>query len=202
VARKYVQRARAEAAAETRRRIVESARSVLLASPVPTLEIADVAEIARVARSTIYTAFGSRPGLIEAVMEDSLTRAGFGRLVELFGLEDAVEALDRGLAQGCQMYAEEHQVLRRLLLLAELDPDSAAPYARQQRGRSAGMRALARRLHEQGKLRAGTSIEEAAAVLWVMTGFDTFDQLYSGWGLDATSCGSRIVAMARAALLK
>jgi AcrR family transcriptional regulator len=202
VARKYVQRARAEAAAETRRRIVEAARSVLLASALPTLEIADVAEIARVARSTIYTAFGSRPGLIEAVMEDSLTRAGFGRLVELFGLEDAVEALDRGLAQGCQMYAEEHQVLRRLLLLAELDPDGAAPYARQQRGRSAGMRDLARRLDEQGKLRAGTSVEEAAAVLWVMTGFDTFDQLYSGWGLDATSCSSRIVAMARAALLK
>src|SRR5215472_8212100 len=75
VARSYVQRARAESAAATQRRMIEAARSVLNSGEVPSLELAEVAAKAGIARSTVYLSFGTRSALMSLVMDDSLSRA-------------------------------------------------------------------------------------------------------------------------------
>jgi len=201
MARPYVQRARAESAAATQRRMIEAARSVLTSGEVPRLELAEVAERAGIARSTVYLSFGTRSALLSKILDDSLSRAGFGRLREYLVLPDAVEAMEKGLTQTAHMYSADHEVLRRMLLLARLDPDVARDYQLRQQRRGAGMRDLAQRLRSQRRLRPKVSVEAAAAVLWVLTSFDTFDQLFSGWGLDATSCGMRMVMIARSSLL-
>ena len=130
--RAYVQRARAEGAAATQRRLIEAARSLLISGDVPSLELAEVAEQAGVARSTIYLSFGTRSAFMTRILDDSLTRAGFGLLREYFVLPDAVEALDKTLAQTAVMYSREHAVLRRMLILAQLDPDVARDYSLEQ----------------------------------------------------------------------
>src|SRR5215472_266236 len=191
MARRYVQRARAESAATTRHRMVEAARVALMEGEVPRLELAEVAQRASIARSTVYLSFGTRSALMTAILDDSLNRAGFERIREYLVLPDAIEAMD----------AAEYAVLRRMLLLARLDADAARDYEARQKRRAAGMRDLAKRLRDQQRLRAGVSAGEASAVLWVLTSFETFDQLFSGWGLDARTCGTRIVAMARSSLL-
>lgn len=201
MARPYVQRARAESAAATQRRMIEAARSVLTSGEVPRLELAEVAERAGIARSTVYLSFGTRSALMSKILDDSLSRAGFGRLREYLVLPDAVEAMEKSLTQTAHMYSADHGVLRRMLLLARLDPDVARDYQLRQQRRGAAMRDLAQRLRSQRRLRAKVSVEAAAAVLWVLTSFDTFDQLFSGWGLDATSCGVRMVMIARSSLL-
>ena len=199
--RPYVQRARAESAAATQRRMIEAARFVLTSGEVPRLELAEVAERAGIARSTVYLSFGARSALMSKILDDSLSRAGFGRLREYLVLPDAVEAMEKSLTQTAHMYSADHEVLRRMLLLARLDPDVARDYQLRQQRRGAAMRDLAQRLRSQRRLRAKVSVEAAAAVLWVLTSFDTFDQLFSGWGLDATSCGVRMVMIARSSLL-
>jgi len=181
--------------------MVEAARVVLMDGEVPRLELAEVAEQAGTARSTVYLSFGTRSALITAILDDSLNRAGFGRIRECLALPDAIEAMEKTLAEAADMYATEHAVLRRMLLLARLDPDAARDYEARQQRRAAGMRDLAARLRDQQRLRARVSVDEASAVLWVLTSFETFDQLFSGWGLDARTCGARIVAMARSSLL-
>ena len=201
MARRYVQQARAEAAASTRRRMIDAARSALTSGEVPRLEIAEVAERAGLARSTVYLSFGTRSAFLTAILDDSLDRAGFGRLREYLALPDPVEAMDKTLAQAAAMYAAERAVLRSMLLLAQLDPEAARDHRERQDRRAAALRALAQRLRDQRELRTEVSVEAAAAVLWVLTSFDTFDQLYSGWGLDAVACGQRILAMARSSLL-
>ena len=45
------------------------------------------------------------------------------------------------------------------------------------------MARLAGRLEEQGHLRPGVSVEEAAHILWVVASFDSFDLLHTGRGL-------------------
>ena len=198
--RRYVLRARAKTAAATRRRMIEAARRVLTTGGVPRLDLADVAQEAGVARSTIYLSFGSRSAFLDAILEDSLARAGFGRLGEYFVLPDATEAMEKSLAQGSLVYAAEHAILRRMLLLAQLDPDAATLHGTRQRTRAASMRELARRLHRQRVLRPRLSVEVAASILFVLSSFEAFDQLYSGWGLNANACGSRLVAMSHASL--
>lgn len=200
--RTYVQRARQETAAATRRRMIEAARAVLARGDLAKLDLADVAKEAGLARSTIYLSFGTRSAFIDEIVRDSLARAGFGRLGQYFMLPDAAEAMEKSLAQGAVVYAAEHLVLSRMIQLARLDKEAGALGEQRERNRMAGMRDLASRLRRQGKLRAGLSAETAASILWVLTSFDTFDQLHLGWGLDAKACGARLVALARGSLLE
>jgi hypothetical protein len=69
-----------------------------------------------------------------------------------------------------------------------------------ERGRAEGQSRLARRLADEGHLAADVTVEEAADILWVITSFETFDQLYTGRGLSEADTAARLVTMAERAL--
>jgi AcrR family transcriptional regulator len=200
--RAYVQRARAESAAATRRRILDAGRALLNESEVPTLSLGDVAGRAAVARSTVYMTFGSKSGLVSALIDDTLERAGFRRLVELANLSDPVEAIDRSLEQSCHLLEAELATFRRLSLLAQLDPEAAVSLEETNQGRLSAARSLARRLHRAGKLKDGVRVDEAASILWLVTSFPTFDDLYAGWGLDVDQVAERLRSIVHGTLLR
>jgi AcrR family transcriptional regulator len=199
--RRYVQRTRAESAERTRRQVLAAARSAVLADGRSEFSVGEIAAAADVARSTVYATFGSRAGLLAALADDTLQRAGLDDVVAEYLRPDAVEALDGSLRASCRMYGADHRVFTRLLMLREVDPEAAEPLARSQGDRAIGMATLAGRLADQGALRAGLSVERAADVLWVLTSFWTFDELYSGRGLDADACAEVLLEMAWSVLL-
>src|ERR1051326_4325815 len=164
MARTYRMKARAESAAETRRRVIEGARAAIVEGPTPSLSMADVAARAGVARSTLYDTFGSRGGLVGAVMVDLSLRAGFERVLELFNLPDAAEGIRQALPAGVRMIGSDYELQRRVGVLAQLDPDVRAALEISARHRAGGMRYQAGRLAEQGRLRPGVTIDEAAAL--------------------------------------
>jgi AcrR family transcriptional regulator len=200
--RRYVQRRRAAAAHETRERILEAACASLAAGPLGAVRIDEVARAAGVARSTIYVAFGSRAGLFDAVAEYLLLRAGWDRIRVKFLLPDPGRALRESIEAGCDVYAAEPVLTRAILTLASIDPDAAAAVTRFERGRWPGMRALARRLERQGLLREGVTTREAAEVLYVLTSFATFDQLFADRAMPAATVARRLNAMAERTLLR
>lgn len=200
--RAYVQRARAESAAATRRRMLEAGRALLNESEVPTLNVGAVADRAAVARSTVYATFGSKSGLVSALIDDTLERAGFQQLVELAQLSDPVEAIDRSLEQGCRMLEAELTTLRRLSLLARLDPEAALSLEEANQSRLSAARWLAQRLHRARKLKDGVRVDEAASILWLVTSFPTFDDLYAGWGLDVDQVAERLRSIVHGTLLR
>ena len=55
-------------------------RALLTRAPLENVSVPAIAAEAEVARSTIYTIFGSREGLMVAVAEDVLERGGFARI--------------------------------------------------------------------------------------------------------------------------
>src|SRR5258705_11145251 len=81
-ARKYEQRLRAEAAEGTRRRILDAVYERLREAPAEPVSIDRIAQIARVARPTVYLAFGSRAGLFDAVGADLLQRGGVENMLQ------------------------------------------------------------------------------------------------------------------------
>jgi len=200
--RRYVQRRRAESAQETRERILEAARSSLRSGPLGAVKVDDIAREADVARSTVYVLFGSRAGLFDALAVALLEQASFERLVAAFRLPDARAALLESLRAGAEAYASEPDVARSILTLAATDPDAAVAVQRFERGRWPGMRNLAGRLEAQGLLRDGLSRDEAAQILWVLTSFPTFDQLFRERGLSAASVADRLRTMAEHTLLR
>ena len=200
--RRYVQRRRAESAAQTRERILAAARDSLRNGPLGAVRIDEIARAAGVARSTVYVLFGSRSGLFDALAVDLLERAGFERLGAAFRLPDAREALVESFRVGAEIYASEPDLTRSILTLAATDPDAAAAVRRFEHGRWPGMVALARRLEGQGYLRADLPRTEAAQILWVLTSFATFDQLFRERGLSAGAAYERLRTVAEGTLLR
>lgn len=95
------------------------------------------------------------------------------------------------------MYAADHRVISRLLVLGEIDPDAAVPLSRSQIDRRAGMGLLAARIADQGRLRDDVSVDQAADTLSVVTGFWAYDELATGRHLDVDTCADRLIEMIR-----
>jgi len=199
--RKYTQQARAAAADETRRRILDAMRDRLRAAPSEALSIERVAQEAGVARSTVYLVFGSKAGLFEALGQDLLERTGFQRIVDALALPDAREAVKESLRAAAGVYAAERDVSRTIYSMWSLEPEAVRrAFEVVERGRAEGQRRTAERLADEGHLRPDVTVEEAADILWVITSFETFDQLYTGRGLSEADTAARLVMMAERAL--
>jgi AcrR family transcriptional regulator len=201
--RKYEQRLRAEAAEETRRRILDAVYDRLGEAPGQPVSVDQVARAARVARSTVYLIFGSRAGLFDAVALDVLQRGGFERVTTAVAHPDAREHLRRGIRAGMEVYAVYRDVHRVLFSSAALDPEATAgAMQRADAGRAGGMAYLAERLAEQDLLRPDVTVDDAAHILYLITSFDAFDQLYTGRGLPVDEVARLLVATAERAVCR
>ncbi len=199
--RRYEQRARAEGAEETRRRILEAAYARLREAPAEPLNVDRVARAAGVARSTVYLVFGSRAGLFEALGADLMRRDAYARLLEAVALPDARDSLRGGIRAGVEMFAADTPVVRALYTMSRLDPEAVGGMIQRiEEERSRGTARLARRLAEQGALRPGVTADDAAALLWVLTGFDAFDLLRTGKGLSVDETARTLIEAAERAL--
>jgi AcrR family transcriptional regulator len=201
--RGYQQRLRAEAAEDTRRRVLDALYERLRDSPSQPVSVDQVARLAGVARSTIYLIFGSRAGLFDALAADMWQRGGFQAVVDAVAHPDAREHLRRGLRGGVQVFAAHRDVMRALFSMAELDQEAVGgAMQRIEQNRAGGMAYLAGRLAEQGILRPDVTAAEAADLLWVLAGFDCFDSLYTGRALSADEVARVLVTTAERTLCR
>lgn len=201
--RKYEQRVRAVAADETRNRILEAMYARLRSEPAATISVDQVARDAGVARSTIYLVFESRAGLFDALAAYVLERSGFAAISAAVQEPDALEHLRRSIRASCAMYAADLEVMRSLLSTARTGSDAVAgAVQRLEENRMGGMRHLARRLDEQGYLRADVSQKEAVDTLWLLTSLEAFDLLHTTRNLSPGRAADRLVTTAVRALLE
>ena len=201
--RRYEQRLRAEAAEETRRRILDAVYERLREAPSQPVSVNRIARMAGVARSTVYLIFGSRAGLFDALARDLMDRAGFAKLLEAVSHPDAREHMRGGIAAGARIFAADRDVARALYSMSLLDEEAVGDAIRRsEENRSRGMRRLARLLAEQGHLRDDVTVEEATHLLWVWTSFDAFDLLYTARKLPLEEVIRLLTQGAERAVLK
>jgi AcrR family transcriptional regulator len=199
--RRYRQQARAEAAEATRQRVLDALYELLRDRPAEPVSVDEIAQHARVSRSTVYLVFGSRGGLFDALTESLLAGAGYDRIQEAVLHPDARETLRGGLEGGVRMYAAHHDVLRVLYAAGKLDPDGAGrAIARSERRRYESMGWLADRLAEQDQLSPDVPPERAAHVIWLLASFDAYDLLVAR-GLEPEDVTRILTETAERALL-
>jgi AcrR family transcriptional regulator len=200
--RRYEQRLRAQAAEETRRRVLDAVYDQLRETPTQPVSVERIARTAGVARSTVYAIFGSRAGLFDAFAADILERGGFRRVLDAVADPDPRMTLRAGIAGGVHTFAAHRDVFRALVSMAQLDPDAVGgAMQRSEERRANGMMRLARRLARDGLLDESLTTKQAADRLWVLTSFDAFDLLYSGRGRSANAVAGVLVDMAERAVL-
>ncbi|NBE99782.1 TetR/AcrR family transcriptional regulator [Nonomuraea sp. KC401] len=201
--RKYEQRLRAEAAQETRRRILDAVYQRLREAPSEPVSIDRIARMARVARPTVYLVFGSRAGLFDAVGADLLQRGGFDRMLQASAHPDAREALRGAIHAIVEMYAAHRDVLRVLASMALLDTAAVGgAVQRMEQGRATGMAELAQHLDKQGSLRPDVTLDQATDLLWLLTSFDSFDLLHSGRNLPLDQTSATLTTTAERSLCR
>jgi AcrR family transcriptional regulator len=199
--RRYEQRLRAESAEATRARILDAVYERVRAAPTRPVSVEEVARTAKVARSTVYQVFGSRAGLFDALAADVLDRGGFERVTAAVAHPDAREHLRQAIRAGMEVYGAFRDVHRVLFSTSAIDPEATAGAMRRaDEGRAGGMEYLARRLRDQGLLRPGLDVDDAAHILFLLTGFDSFDALHTGRGLPVDDAARLIVTAAENAV--
>ena len=192
--RAYEQKARADSAAETRRRILDAVYQCLREEPSTAPSVGDIAGRAGVVRSTVYLVFGSRAGLFDAFAQELWQRSGLPNLQDAVNVPDAREGVLGGIRAGVDIFAADRDVFNALFAMTKVDPDAVGGAVdRIEARRAEGMAWASRRLARQKQLRPGVSASRAAHVLWLVASFDAFDLLYTGRGLSVRETG-RILA--------
>jgi AcrR family transcriptional regulator len=203
MSRRYEQRLRAEHADETRRRILDAVAQRLREAPTEPVSLEQVARLAKVARSTIYLVFGSRSGLFDEFAADLWERTGLPAVAEAASHPDARQHLRGGITAASKMFAADRDIYSVLFSMARLDPGSVGGAVdKMEAERRGGMAYLARRLGEDGALRAGLSVDRAVDVLWVLCSFEAFDLLLTGRGLSVDDAIEVLVTTAEHALCR
>jgi AcrR family transcriptional regulator len=188
--RSYDASGRRARSAETRQRIIDAARELILADGYRATTIAAVAARSGVNVDTVYELVGRKPVLLRELIEQAIS-----------GTDHAVAAQERDYVQAITaepdpahklvIYARavrRIQVRMAPLLLAVRDASSTEPEAEEvwheiSERRAANMRLLIGDIRDAGGLRAGLSVNEAADVMWALNSSEMYILLTTerGW---------------------
>jgi AcrR family transcriptional regulator len=196
--RPYDASGRRERARRTRDAVIEAAERRFLRDGYGPTTVASIAADAGVSADTVYKAFGSKPGLVDAIRVRALQGAG---TVPAEARSDALHTSERDprkiLEEWGRLTTEVAPRVAPILLLirtaAASDPEALRLRDEMDADRLRRMTDNARRLKKAGHLRAGISLAQAADVLWTYSAPELYELLVLRRGWTITRYG-RFVA--------
>jgi len=162
---------------ETRQRILEAARHLLSTESSPDLSMDAVARRADVSRLTIYYQFGSRAGLLEALYDYLATRGHMQRMAEVFQEANVPKALGKMIETFVGFWSTDTTVMRRLRAIGVIDPEIGEGIHARDSRRPHIAREVLKRGRANGGKRSNARDSDVAAVLGMLTSFETYDAL-------------------------
>lgn len=185
--RAYSSPGRAEAADETRARVLASAKALFSRRGVDAVTIAAIAKKSSVASSTVYAIFKSKEGILRGLMEQSLFGGRFQSAQEvLMGISNPVEAIALTSRVSRAIYESESSDLGLLRNVSGFSPALRKIEDEFERIRYEMQESRVRRLFELGRAKTGVSFEEARRILWMYTSREVYRKLVveAGWKPD------------------
>ena len=175
MARSYRLGRRQPAVDRTARAILDAAREMVAEQPSSAVSVAAIARRAGVSRITVYNRFGSRAGVMEALLPPPAPSAP--------PLDDAREALREHFHSAAAAWAANPPLYRHL-------PSTLAANNLQE------ARTLAERLAASDALRPGCSLREAEDVIAALSSFAIFDRLHSSGRRPASAVADVLMRLA------
>ena len=192
--RSYDNALRQAQSADTRRRILDVTRELIVERGYRATTVAEVARRAGVHVDTVYALVGRKPVLLRELIEQAISGAPGPVAAEEREYVKAIRA-EPDPARKLAIYARavrDIQARMAPLYLALRDASATEPEAEEvwrqiSDRRAANMRKLAQDLDQAGGLRAGMSVEKAADVIWATNSSEVYVLLTveRGWSPDA-----------------
>ena len=184
----YGQR-RAALAAETRGRILAAAKALIPAAEHD-LSIDAIAREAGVAVQSIYDHFGSKGGLLVAVIGDVQRSGGLTEGIDaVFRSPDGESALRQMIAATVSLWDRAWPFLGFVLRAGRTDPVVGRESGVLDTLRHAHLWAICRRLEDEGRIRGGHSADWAADQVFALSAATVYEQyvVRRAWSLAATT---------------
>jgi AcrR family transcriptional regulator len=192
--RRYDSSRRADAARETRRRIIAAARHELLEGGYQATTLSALARRAGVSQQTIYNSVGGKAAVLKAVYD-----------VQLAGDDEPIAMIDRPEFRAVQSQRSVAATLRAYAAMSRMvtgrvgsllgavfvdgagsDAELRAFLATIDRERRAGNTGVVTRIRDRFGLPEGLSVERAVDAIWTLTAPEIADRLVRRceWSLD------------------
>lgn len=165
------------ASARTRDRVVDTVRDLLAEGSFHGSTVEQVAERAGVSRATVYTHFGSRTGLVDALCERLDATSA---LREIRTTTDA----DRLIELAVEFWAGDERIFEQLYGAVAVDPAAADFVERQRRDRAQEVDRIAKS-------------KAQLAQLLLLTSFETYRELRRGLGLSQAQVTKALQRLSR-----
>jgi AcrR family transcriptional regulator len=176
VKRPYRSPRRREQAEETRRRLLTASRRLFVQQGYGGTTIESIAAAAGVSVQTVYAAFGSKQGILLALLDAMAADA------DIAGMQAAVAAaagdprrqLRERIAFTCRFYAAGADLIDIGRTVAGVEPDLRAFWAEGEGRRYRATAALAKAWGAAGVLAPGMTATQATDIMWALGGPDVF----------------------------
>jgi AcrR family transcriptional regulator len=187
---------------KTRRRLLDATRELLESPGTAHAGLERIAGQAGHSRQAIYRHFGSRAGLLKAVLADIDERGGAEASVKaVLDAGGATAVLDALIAWWAGYVAGFAGVARSVYAGRAADPALAAAWNDRMDALLGVCRLVVDRVAAEDQLRAGLERPVAAEMLWGILSIPLWDQLIVDRGWSETEYRERVGSIARAALL-
>lgn len=191
---------RETAVQETRQRVIDAARAMIVEEGFHRTSLEDIARRADVSRATVYYQFTNKRGLLEAVIDETMSLADGRSVVASYQLEDPSAAAVSLLREVTRFWKAQFPIFQKVLGLSAVDPDVRDIVLGRVGAREPIMWGLVRRLESAGKIRAGFTANDAFDTLWLFTSFPPFEVLYEVRGLSAETVAERFIHLSRSVI--
>ncbi len=185
--RAYSSPVRAEAADETRARVLAAANDLFSRRGIDAVTIAEIAGKSGVAGSTVYAIFKSKEGILRSLMEQSLFGGRFQSAQRILAdISDPAQMIALTSHVSRAIYESESSDLGLLRRVPGFSPALRKIEEEFEQTRYEMQEERLRRLFAAGRARKSISYEEARRIMWMYTSRAVYGMLVveGGWTPD------------------
>ena len=182
--RRYMTTTRRGAGSDTVERVLAAADALVAEDAFHSATMEDLAERAGVSRATVFSRFGSKVGVLEALSTRCAGGPEMAAIRAALELDDPVASLDALIVASSNLWERQGYILIQLKAIVVLEPEASVLIDAQRDDQRDAVERVARGLARESLLREGWAAPRAAAALHALTSVETFLELRREYGLS------------------
>jgi AcrR family transcriptional regulator len=179
----------------THDRVMEAAEDLILGGEFAQATVTELAEKAGVSRATVFSRFGSKLGVLEALAVRCAGGPQMRAIRQAIALDDADAVVPALVEAACNHWELQGHILLTLKAVSELEPGAITLIDEQREDQHHGMETVVRTLERAGRT-GDVPRAQLVAALHLVTSVESFMELRRNAGLSLNATKRVLTRMA------